>query len=235
MCIRDSNTGSGEGHDAQCKLTGLAVRVKVDIAEGCACGFQNFLGGGDVVRVAVQCLGIDADDLAALLLDALVECVKVIHLIHAGLAAAEPEVYNGERIVGKQAAVNAVAVKVLTLKLREGAAVLRCALAAGFILRKGCDLIFDFPDLISVRFEGGVLFLGELILHKVEGGKNDLLDRIAADSAFGVTREELEGIMKPENFVGRAPQQTQEFVDNEIQPILDKYSDLLGLDVEIKV
>ena len=70
---------------------------------------------------------------------------------------------------------------------------------------------------------------------KVEGGKNDLLDRIAADSAFGVTREELEGIMKPENFVGRAPQQTQEFVDNEIQPILDKYSDLLGLDVEIKV
>ena len=70
---------------------------------------------------------------------------------------------------------------------------------------------------------------------KVEGGKNDLLDRIAADSAFGVTRDELEGIMKPENFVGRAPQQTQEFVDNEIQPILDKYSDLLGLDVEIKV
>ena len=62
---------------------------------------------------------------------------------------------------------------------------------------------------------------------KVEGGKNDLLDRIAADSAFGVTREELEGIMKPENFVGRAPQQTQEFVDNEIQPILDKYSCLL--------
>lgn len=70
---------------------------------------------------------------------------------------------------------------------------------------------------------------------KVEGGKNDLLDRIAADSAFGVTREELDGIMKPENFVGRAPQQTQEFVDSEIQPILDKYSDLLGLDVEIKV
>ena len=70
---------------------------------------------------------------------------------------------------------------------------------------------------------------------KVEGGKNDLLDRIAADSAFGVTREELDGIMKPENFVGRAPQQTQEFVDSEIQPILDKYPDLLGLDVEIKV
>lgn len=40
---------------------------------------------------------------------------------------------------------------------------------------------------------------------KVKGGKNDLLDRIAADSAFGVTREELDGIMRPENFVGRSP------------------------------
>ena len=31
------NTGCGESHDAQCKLAGLAVRIKVDIAEGCAC------------------------------------------------------------------------------------------------------------------------------------------------------------------------------------------------------
>ena len=41
--------------------------------------------------------------------------------------------------------------------------------------------------------------------------------------------------MKPEICGGRAPHLTQEFVDNDIQPILDKYSDLLGLDVEIKV
>lgn len=40
---------------------------------------------------------------------------------------------------------------------------------------------------------------------KVEGGKNDLLDRIAADSAFGVTREELEGIMKPETSSAALP------------------------------
>ncbi len=31
------NTGCGESHDAQCKLAGLAARIKVDIAEGCAC------------------------------------------------------------------------------------------------------------------------------------------------------------------------------------------------------
>ena len=39
---------------------------------------------------------------------------------------------------------------------------------------------------------------------KVEGGENDLLERIAADEAFGVTLEELEKILKPENYTGRA-------------------------------
>lgn len=38
---------------------------------------------------------------------------------------------------------------------------------------------------------------------KVEGGENDLLERIAADEAFGVTLEELEKILKPENYTGR--------------------------------
>lgn len=70
---------------------------------------------------------------------------------------------------------------------------------------------------------------------KQEGKENDLLQRIAKDEAFGMSLEELESVMKPSNFVGRAPQQTQEFVDEEIKPILDKYSNLLGLDVEIKV
>ena len=126
-----------------------------------------FLSGGDIVRVAVQRLGIDSDDLAALLLDALVECVKIIHLIHAGLAAAEPEVYNGERIVGKQAAVNAVAIKVLASNCGRCCRSPLALWLAASILRKGCDLIFDFPDLIRVRFEGGVLFLGELILRVI--------------------------------------------------------------------
>ena len=46
-----------------------------------------------------------------------------------------------------------------------------------------------------------------------EGGRrrNDLLERIAADPIFGVTMEELEEIMLPEKYVGRAPQQTEDF------------------------
>jgi len=41
--------------------------------------------------------------------------------------------------------------------------------------------------------------------------------------------------MKPELYVGRAPQQTEEFVENFIKPITEKYKDLLGMNVEIKV
>lgn len=70
---------------------------------------------------------------------------------------------------------------------------------------------------------------------KVEGRPNDLLERIAADPAFGMTIEELRAELVPQNFVGRAPQQVAQFLQNDVQPILDRYRDLLGLEVEIKV
>lgn len=70
---------------------------------------------------------------------------------------------------------------------------------------------------------------------KQDGGENDLLERIANDPAFGVTLEQLKAIMKSELYVGRAPQQTEEFVENYIKPITEKYKDLLGMNVEIKV
>ena len=70
---------------------------------------------------------------------------------------------------------------------------------------------------------------------KVEGGKNDLVDRIAADPAFMTTKEEILAILKPENFVGRAPEQTADFLNEVVDPILAKEKDLLGVDVEINV
>ena len=70
---------------------------------------------------------------------------------------------------------------------------------------------------------------------KVEGGKNDLVDRIAADPAFMTTKEEILAILKPENFVGRAPEQTVDFLNEVVSPILAKEKDLLGVDVEINV
>ena len=70
---------------------------------------------------------------------------------------------------------------------------------------------------------------------KAEGKPNDLLERIAADPAFNMTMEQLQKVMKPENFVGRAPQQVEEFVAEVIQPILDQYQAELGMKAEINV
>lgn len=70
---------------------------------------------------------------------------------------------------------------------------------------------------------------------KQDGGENDLLQRIADDPAFGVTLDQLKAVMKPELYVGRAPQQTEEFVENFIKPVTEKYKDELGMNVEIKV
>lgn len=70
---------------------------------------------------------------------------------------------------------------------------------------------------------------------KAEGKPNDLPERIAGDPAFSMTLEEIRAEMVPQNFIGRAPQQVAEFLANDVQPILNKYKDLLGLEVEIKV
>ena len=70
---------------------------------------------------------------------------------------------------------------------------------------------------------------------KVEGGENDLLERIAADEAFGVTIEELEKILKPENYTGRAKEQTEDFLNECIKTVLEKYADVESDKPEINV
>lgn len=62
---------------------------------------------------------------------------------------------------------------------------------------------------------------------KIEGKPNDLLERIAADSTFNLTIDELKAIMVPSNFVGRAPQQTEEFIKNYVQPIIEDNKELI--------
>lgn len=70
---------------------------------------------------------------------------------------------------------------------------------------------------------------------KEEGGENDLLERIAADEAFGVTLEELVSIISPEKYVGRAPQQTEEFLNEIVKPVLSRYEDIATEQAEINV
>ena len=55
---------------------------------------------------------------------------------------------------------------------------------------------------------------------KEEGKPNDLIDRIVADPAFGLTKDEVEKILKPENFIGRSVQQVEEFIAEYVDPAI---------------
>lgn len=70
---------------------------------------------------------------------------------------------------------------------------------------------------------------------KVEGKDNNLAELIAADPAFGLTIEEITAVFKPINFVGRAPQQVEDFLNDCVNPVLEENKELLGVEVEINV
>ena len=70
---------------------------------------------------------------------------------------------------------------------------------------------------------------------KEEGEENDLLDRIAADPAFNMTKEQLLALMEPENFTGCAESQTEAFLENVVRPLLEKNADALGMNADINV
>lgn len=70
---------------------------------------------------------------------------------------------------------------------------------------------------------------------KEEGGVNDLVDRIAADPAFMITKEEIQAILKPEEFTGRSSQQVDAFLKEVVRPILEANKDVLGEKQELSV
>ena len=70
---------------------------------------------------------------------------------------------------------------------------------------------------------------------KEEGGENDLLERIANDPAFGVTLDELEAILDPAKYVGRAPEQTTDFIKEVVEPAIAPYNDIQDEKAEITV
>ncbi len=56
------------------------------------------------------------------------------------------------------------------------------------------------------------------------GLPNDLIERIAADPTFGLSREELEAHLEPAAYIGRCPEQVEEFLSGYIQPVLQRYA-----------
>ena len=70
---------------------------------------------------------------------------------------------------------------------------------------------------------------------KEDGGENDLVDRIAADPIFMITKEEIESVLLPENYTGRSAQQVESFINECIKPVLDANKDVLGEKSELSV
>lgn len=68
------------------------------------------------------------------------------------------------------------------------------------------------------------------------GLDNNLIDLIAADPLFGMSREELTAHLEPERYIGRCPEQVTEFLTQYVYPVLDKYPEALqGADIDLKV
>jgi adenylosuccinate lyase len=67
------------------------------------------------------------------------------------------------------------------------------------------------------------------------GDRNDMLDRLAADPSFGVSFEDLQSALQPDRFVGRAPQQVDEFLAEEVEPVLSAHALAEGGAEEIRV
>ena len=67
---------------------------------------------------------------------------------------------------------------------------------------------------------------------KTEGLNNDLLIRLANDNNIDISQAEIDTILKPENFTGRSASLTQEFIQNEVQPLLKENAEFLNLQEE---
>ena len=124
-----------------------------------------------------------------------------------------------------------------------------------------CDGLVVYPKVVAARVQNELPFMAtenimmsavkkggdrqqlheKLRLHslaasrvvKEEGGKNDLIERICADPAFGLERAEVDAILDPTRFTGRAAEQVDEYLDRIIRPILKENQDLLGEHVTI--
>ncbi len=70
---------------------------------------------------------------------------------------------------------------------------------------------------------------------KEEGKDNNLLELIAADPSFNLSLEELQRTMDPSRYVGRAPEQVEEFLNEVIRPVLSENREILGVKAEINV
>ncbi len=70
---------------------------------------------------------------------------------------------------------------------------------------------------------------------KEDGAENDLLSRIANDPAFGMSMDQLKGLMDAKNFIGCAEMQTEDYITEQVRPVLEENKDVIGITATINV
>ena len=70
---------------------------------------------------------------------------------------------------------------------------------------------------------------------KIHGEENNLIDLIKADPAFANVKDDISGVLDPKMYIGRAPSQVIEFIENEVDPVIQENTDKLGIKSEINV
>lgn len=70
---------------------------------------------------------------------------------------------------------------------------------------------------------------------KQKGRDNDLIDRIRGAEYFQPIKDQIDALLKPETFVGRAPNQVLQFVQKEVEPALEKYQRWMGVKAEVHI
>ncbi|MDF2567743.1 MAG: adenylosuccinate lyase [Oscillospiraceae bacterium] len=131
------------------------------------------------------------------------------------------------------------------------------------ILLNICDGLVVYPKVIEQRVQKELPFMAtenimmaavkkggdrqelheKLRAHSIEAAKvvkeqgleNDLIERICADKSFNLSKNEVEGILDPINFVGRSIEQVDEYLNDFIKPLLTKNSEILGENAELSV
>jgi len=133
------------------------------------------------------------------------------------------------------------AILLITLNVAQGLVVYPAVIAAGI----ASELPFMATENIlmaAVAAGGDRQELHELIrAHsmaageqvKLHGKPNDLIARIKADPAFAEV--DIDAALRPEDFIGRSPQQVDEFIAGEVAPIREQYKDLLGQQADLRV
>jgi adenylosuccinate lyase len=146
-----------------------------------------------------------------------------------------------KRLAMGEAFLTADAILLITLNVARGLVVYPAVIAAGVqaelpfmatenVLMAAVAAGGDRQELHE-RIRVHSMAAGEQV--KLHGKCNDLIDRLKADPAFAAV--DIDALLRPADFIGRAVQQVDEFIASQVQPVRTKYADLLGQSADLKV